>query len=185
MRYAVSGNPLGPWEYKGIFLEPTGCDTSHGSVAEYKGQWYLFYHNCDISGGIGNLRSVCIDYLYFNEDGTIKTVVQTKKDGIKSAGNAPDLSNMKKYTPVDCVFNVDGKKGGRATIYINYETEERLAKVNLTVNDTDRSLLNLPGNGSCAYITVKLNAGANNTVKLTDIQGNARINYIGVNLFGD
>ncbi|MCL2816755.1 MAG: family 43 glycosylhydrolase, partial [Oscillospiraceae bacterium] len=167
MRYAISRNPLGPWEYKGIFLEPTDCDTSHGSVAEYKGQWYLFYHNCNISGR-GNLRSVCVDYLYFNDDGTIKIVKQTKKDGIKPAGSAPDLSNAEKYTDAEglylsvyiagekteitlgeqsiCEFkNINGGRGGRATIYINYKTDAKLAKVNLYVNDTDWSLLNMPG----------------------------------------
>lgn len=77
LRYAVSKNPLGPWDYKGILLKPTDCDTSHGSIVKYKGQWYLFYHNCSISGK-GNLRSICVDKLYFNEDGTIKEVIQTK-----------------------------------------------------------------------------------------------------------
>ncbi|KRE55924.1 family 43 glycosylhydrolase [Paenibacillus sp. Soil750] len=43
MRYATSTSPLGPWTYRGIFLEPTGCSTSHGSVAEFKGQWYGQY----------------------------------------------------------------------------------------------------------------------------------------------
>ncbi len=76
-RYCMSDNPFGPWEYKGIILKPTGCDTSHGSIVKYKGQWYLFYHCCDISG-MGNLRSVCVDKLYFNEDGTIQLVNQTR-----------------------------------------------------------------------------------------------------------
>ncbi len=76
-RYCMSDNPFGPWEYKGVILKPTGCDTSHGSVVKYKGQWYMFYHNCSISG-MGNLRSVCVDKLYFNEDGTIQPVNQTK-----------------------------------------------------------------------------------------------------------
>jgi len=77
LRYAMSKNPLGPWEYKGVYLEPTGCDTSHGSVVEFKGQWYAFYHNKSISGK-GNLRSICVDKLYFNPDGTIQKVIQTK-----------------------------------------------------------------------------------------------------------
>jgi hypothetical protein len=77
LHYAISSNPLGPWEYKGIFLDPTGCDTSHGSVVEFKGQWYAFYHNQSISGK-GNLRSICFDKLYFNPDGTIQKVIQTK-----------------------------------------------------------------------------------------------------------
>ena len=77
LRYAVSNKPLGPWTYKGIYLNPTSCDTSHGSVVEYKGQWYAFYHNSDLSGQ-GNLRSVCVDKLFFNENGTIQMVQQTK-----------------------------------------------------------------------------------------------------------
>ena len=56
LRYCWSDSPLGPWEYKGIILKPTDCDTSHGSIVKYKGQWYLFYHNCNISH-MGNLRS--------------------------------------------------------------------------------------------------------------------------------
>lgn len=76
LRYATSSSPLGPWDYKGIILKPTGCDTSHGSIVKFKGQWFLFYHNCSISNQ-GNLRNICVDKLYFNEDGTIKEVVQT------------------------------------------------------------------------------------------------------------
>lgn len=77
LHYAVSTSPLGPWEYKGCYLEPTGCDTSHGSIVEYKGEWFAFYHNQEISGH-GNLRSSCVDKLYFNEDGTIQVVKQTE-----------------------------------------------------------------------------------------------------------
>lgn len=73
--YAMSDSPLGPWEYKGIYLQPTDCDTSHGSIVKYKGQWYAFYHNCALSQR-GNLRSICVDKLYYNPDGTIQEVKQ-------------------------------------------------------------------------------------------------------------
>ena len=59
-------------------LESTGCDTSHGSIVEYKGQWYMFYHNRVLSGR-GNLRTLCYDKLYFNDDGTIRPVKQTRR----------------------------------------------------------------------------------------------------------
>ncbi len=83
LHYAMSRSPLGPWEHKGILLEPTGCDTSHGSIVEYKGQWYLFYHNQSLSNN-GNLRSICVDSLFYNEDGTIRTVRQTSEIGRKT-----------------------------------------------------------------------------------------------------
>ena len=76
MLYATSDNPLGPWKYRGVILDPTGIETSHGSVVEFKGKWYLFYHNGALSGE-GNLRSICFDRLYFKGNGEIKKVVQT------------------------------------------------------------------------------------------------------------
>jgi hypothetical protein len=78
MLYAVSDNPYGPWDYKGPILDPVGTgDTSHGSIVEFNGKWYLFYHNAALSHGVGVLRSVCVDELFFNPDGTIQKVIQT------------------------------------------------------------------------------------------------------------
>lgn len=77
MRYAMSKNPLGPWDYKGIYMDPTDSYTNHGSIVEFKGQWYSFYHNSSLSNHDW-LRSICVDKLYFNEDGTIQKVIQTK-----------------------------------------------------------------------------------------------------------
>lgn len=76
MCYAVSDDPLGPWTAKGVFIEPTGIMTMHGSVVKYKSQWYVFYHNGALSGK-NNLRSVCFDKMYFKNNGDIKLVVQT------------------------------------------------------------------------------------------------------------
>ena len=67
MRYAVSDSPLGPWESKGIYMEPTDSYTNHGSIVEFKGQWYSFYHNSALSGHDW-LRSICVDKLYYNPD---------------------------------------------------------------------------------------------------------------------
>jgi len=78
--YAMSSNPLGPWTYKGVYLNSTTSDTSHGSVVEYNGQWWAFYHTADLSG-TGLLRSICADSLFFNTDGTIRLVKQTKDQG--------------------------------------------------------------------------------------------------------
>jgi hypothetical protein len=80
LRYAISTSPLGPWTYKGVYLTPTTSDTSHGSVVEYNGQWWAFYHTADLSG-TGLLRCICADSLFFNADGTIKTVRQTRDQG--------------------------------------------------------------------------------------------------------
>ena len=77
--YAMSKNINGPWEYKGIINELSGnCNTNHQSIIEFKGKWYFIYHNGGINTEGGSFRrSVCIDYLYYNPDGTIKRVQMT------------------------------------------------------------------------------------------------------------
>ena len=81
LAYAMSDNPLGPFEYKGIIMKesPTGCWTNHHSLVEYKGEWYLFYHHNDYSPHFDKNRSARIDRVFFNEDGTIQEVVPTHR----------------------------------------------------------------------------------------------------------
>jgi beta-xylosidase len=93
--YAIADNPLGPYEYKGVLLDKMNSGTNHHSIVHYKGGWYLFYHNSDLyylhhSEEIPVVnweskspfrRSVCVDRLYYNEDGTIKKVIPTKTGG--------------------------------------------------------------------------------------------------------
>lgn len=74
MRYATSNSPLGPWVSKGVYMDPTDSYTNHGSIVQFKGQWYAFYHNSSLSHNDW-LRSICVDKLYYNADGTIKKVV--------------------------------------------------------------------------------------------------------------
>lgn len=73
MRYAMSDSPLGPWESKGIYMYPTGYETNHGSIVDFKGKTYAFYHTGNYSGQ-GNLRSVCVDEIGYNPDGTLTVV---------------------------------------------------------------------------------------------------------------
>jgi len=79
LEYSTSTNPMGPFEQKGVIMDesPDGCWTVHHSIVEYKGQWFLFYHDKDLSPDFDKNRSVRADYLSFNEDGTIKKVIPT------------------------------------------------------------------------------------------------------------
>ncbi len=77
LAYATSDSPYGPFKYQGVFLTSVGIWTSHHSIININGDWYLFYHNGALEGGGNNKRSVCLDRLYFNPDGTIKMVNPT------------------------------------------------------------------------------------------------------------
>ncbi|MBR4748703.1 MAG: family 43 glycosylhydrolase [Abditibacteriota bacterium] len=209
LRYAVSRDPLGPWEYKGIYLAPTGCDTSHGSVTEYKGHWYAFYHNCSISGP-GNLRSVCVDELFFEDDGSIRLVEQTDRP-CASVGPAPETDPRTKTYPAakavregelaaaDGVVTgfehrgaflrfskTDGYDGGRAALSIRYSNGTgKLTRVRLVVNSADWSLINLvPTEGwedfGEACFTVPLKKGRTNTIDIAGFDGEAAVRSLTV-----
>ncbi len=85
--YAMSKNPMGPYEYKGIIMaEHPNCWTNHHSIVNYKGQWYLFYHQNAFSPNDDKRRSVQIEKLFFNADGTIQEVRPTLRGvGINQA----------------------------------------------------------------------------------------------------
>jgi hypothetical protein len=72
--YAIGDNPYGPFTYKGKILTPVVGWTTHHSIAEFKGKWYLFYHDSVPSGGKTWLRSIKVIELEYNPDGTIVTI---------------------------------------------------------------------------------------------------------------
>lgn len=79
LEYAVADNPMGPFEFKGLIMDesPTGCWTNQQSIINFRNQWYLFYHQNDLSPKFDKNRSVRIDSLSFNSDGTIRKVIPT------------------------------------------------------------------------------------------------------------
>jgi beta-xylosidase len=79
--YAMSRSVEGPWEYKGILNEIAGnSNTNHQAIIDFKGKSYFIYHNGALVPDAGSFhRSVCIDYLYYNKDGTMKRVVMTSE----------------------------------------------------------------------------------------------------------
>jgi beta-xylosidase len=72
--YAVGDSPKGPFEFKGTILTPVIGWTTHHSIVEFDGKWYLFYHDCSMSDGINHKRSVKFTELHYNADGTIQTI---------------------------------------------------------------------------------------------------------------
>jgi hypothetical protein len=79
LEYSMSDSPMGPYKPVGVIMDesPSGCWTNHHSLVKYNGQWYLFYHDRDYSPNFDKNRSVRVDSLFFNADGTIRKVIPT------------------------------------------------------------------------------------------------------------
>jgi arabinoxylan arabinofuranohydrolase len=96
LAYATGPSPLGPFEKRGILIDNTGCDreswNNHGSLAEFNGQWYLFYHRSSQSTKFN--RRVCIEPIHFNGDGSIDEVEMTTQ-GI--SGPLPSFTEIEAW----------------------------------------------------------------------------------------
>ncbi len=73
--YSTAQTPLGPFTYHGAFFD-NDSRNSHHSIIKVKNKWYLFYH---VEGPSPYERRVCVDYLEYNPDGTIREVLMSKE----------------------------------------------------------------------------------------------------------
>ena len=196
MRYATATSPLGPWESKGIYLAPTGSFTTHGSVAPMNGRWFCFYHNSAISGDDW-LRSVCVDELFFDENGHILPVIQTNYP-VDPAGEPTPRGETKAYSPMTArlgggaaltdntaairapgdfvqMKKIDGGRGGRHRLFFNTIRIGKPCSFNLLVNGKNWGGVNvMPGtfySPSVATFTVPLQPGCTNQVVLEYLDG--------------
>lgn len=80
LAYATGTSPKGPFTYQGHILEPVIGWTTHHSIVEYEGKWYLFYHDASMSNGVNHKRCVKFCELHYNEDGTIQTITPYKDE---------------------------------------------------------------------------------------------------------
>ena len=170
MRYSTSNSPYGP-------------------IVEYKNNWYMFYHNSDLSGR-GNLRSVCVDEVFFNEDGSIQKVNQTK-DGVSAVGPVDPNEYESLHKTYDKSEFVEKTDYGLTNVEVknanfNGKTISGFHIDNATANtgyflrfDPTTTWNDYTGVATCI---VDLNPGTNNTIKLTGSMGGVNINGFSVSL---
>ena len=78
MCHAVSESPLGPFRDLGVYIDeyPGNSGTIHGSVVKFRDKWLAFYHSGWVSG-TQTARSLMMDELHYNADGSIAKIVPT------------------------------------------------------------------------------------------------------------
>ncbi|SHL40991.1 carbohydrate-binding protein [Fibrobacter sp. UWEL] len=109
--YGMSDNPMGPYTYKGIFMGNPNIggqninanNNNHHGIAEFKGHWYVAYHDRRIANGYDGLekipaedgaanptpayhRSVSVDEFTYAADGSMNSLTFTK-EGPKQIDN--------------------------------------------------------------------------------------------------
>lgn len=81
--YATADRITGPYTFRDVINDVIpNSPTNHQAIIEFKGKWYFFYHNAALPGGGEHRRSVCVEQLFYNPDGTIRPITQAK-DGLQ------------------------------------------------------------------------------------------------------
>lgn len=115
--YAMADSITGPWEYMGVISEVAGnSNTTHPAIVNFQGRDWFFSHIGGLDGGSGS-RSVIIEPLYYNSDGTIAPV-HASAAGASTWYSACD----NRHNPVLPGFQADpeilySEKTGRYYIY--------------------------------------------------------------------
>ncbi len=73
LAYAIGDTPYGPFTYQGTFMEPVQGWTTHHSIIEQNGEWYIYYHDTELSNKT-HLRNIKVTRLKHNEDGSIALI---------------------------------------------------------------------------------------------------------------
>lgn len=127
--YATSDSVTGPYTYRGVIIDNFGCDpavwNNHGSVACFKGQWYVFYHRS--SCGSVTMRSTCIEPIEILPDGSIPEVRMTSTGAGDPLSpfvddNLPARACMLKgHVRIDRDLHLSGIRGGDMAEWINFD----------------------------------------------------------------
>ncbi len=72
--YATGTSPYGPFRFRGELLQPVVGWTTHHSIVEWRGRWFLLHHDSVPSGGCTWLRSAKIAELEYEPDGSLHLV---------------------------------------------------------------------------------------------------------------
>lgn len=91
MGYSMSTSPTGPWTYKGMIMEgDRRSNGNHPGIIDYKGSTYVFGFNYDIHfskiSRHYERRSICLEKLTFNRDGTIQQLPFWTAKGVDPVG---------------------------------------------------------------------------------------------------
>ncbi|KFE99065.1 glycoside hydrolase family 43 protein [Chryseobacterium luteum] len=115
--YSTSKNAQGPWKYGGIIMLAEGKSfTNHPGVIDFRGKTYFFYHNGALPGGSGFTRSVSVEELNFNKDGSISPFKMTT--GITKAIGSINPFTMNQAEMIAWSENVKSYQNKVAGVFI-------------------------------------------------------------------
>lgn len=129
--YMTANNPMTGFTHRGTVIPNPWSNlgnNNHHSLIEYQDQWYAFYHNRAVSNRIYE-RSICVDLLAYNSDGTMQKVIPT-------AAGVPKIKNFDPFRRVeaetmDSQSGVETEKASEGSMDVMFDTNDWIKVANV------------------------------------------------------
>jgi len=99
----MSNSPVGQWQYKGMIMDGDSRSSgNHPGIIDYKGKSYVFGFNYNLLKQTMSKhyerRSVCVEKITYNGDGTIQKLPFWSESGVKQIGTLNPYNRVEAET---------------------------------------------------------------------------------------
>jgi arabinoxylan arabinofuranohydrolase len=133
--YGMSDSPTGPWKCKGTIMDPNiKSSGNHPGILDYKGNSYVFGFNYEVNFAQTAVhrerRSICVDKMNYNPDGTIVKVPWWSKEGVAQIGTFNPYVQTEAATICwETGISTNNRGGGKAGVYVSVNTNGAYIKL--------------------------------------------------------
>ena len=158
--YSTSSSPIGPWTYRGQVMrqQNTGSFTNHSGIVNYQGKDYFFYHMGWAQGGGGFNRSMAVEEMTFNADGTIRPIAATRT-GVKALRTMNPYEQQQAET-LNAGYGISVVGNESTGVYvtdIHSGDSMRVANVDFGTDGAHSITMRVASEKGAGYLVVRLN----------------------------
>jgi beta-xylosidase len=133
--YAMSDSPTGPWQCKGTIMDPNSKSSgNHPGILDYKGNSYVFGFNYAVNFALTSKhrerRSICVEQMTYNDDGTIQKHPWWSTNGVSQIGTFNPYAQIEAATICwETGIKTQSRGDGKPGVYVSANTNGAYIKV--------------------------------------------------------
>lgn len=133
--YGMSDSPTGPWKCKGTIMDPDARSSgNHPGIVDFKGNSYVFGFNYAVNFAQTKIhrerRSICVEQMTYNADGTIQKHPWWSTNGVAQVGTFNPYAQTEAATICwETGVSTQNRGGGKAGVYVTANTNGAYIKL--------------------------------------------------------
>lgn len=133
--YGMSDSPTGPWKCKGTIMDPNSKSSgNHPGIIDYKGNSYVFGFNYAVNFALTKVhrerRSICVEQMTYNADGTIQKHPWWSTNGVSQIGTFNPYVQTEAATICwETGVKTTNRGNGKPGVYVTVNTNGAYIKV--------------------------------------------------------